>query len=138
MNVALWLVLILSLLGIINTAHLSKHTLTHKGVECMGLPPEWCKKVQYSKYSKTIGIPNPYLGLLMYVAIFSLTLLFALGVLPYVYSMIPVAILIIAGFLFSLYFMILQAFVIHAFCTWCVISAVEFTLLAATLLVYGL
>jgi len=138
MTTALWLIFILSFLGIINTAHLAKHGLNKTAVECPGFPKKWCKKVQYSKYSKTLGISNAYLGFLMYATIFLLTLFFSLGALPYTYSMIPVALLIIIGFLFSLYFTIIQAFVLRAFCTWCVISAVEFTLLAATILVYGI
>ena len=33
------------------------------------------------------------------------------------------------GFIFSLYFTYVQAFVLRAFCTWCVISALNFTLM---------
>ena len=42
----------------------------------------------------------------------------------------PVAAIVYFGFAFSMYFTLLQAFVIKAFCTWCVVSAVEFTLMA--------
>ncbi|PIR87554.1 MAG: hypothetical protein COU10_04070 [Candidatus Harrisonbacteria bacterium CG10_big_fil_rev_8_21_14_0_10_45_28] len=138
MTTPLWLILILSFLGIVNTAHLAKHSISKTDVECIGFPKAWCHKVQYSKFSKTLGIPNPHLGLIMYVAIFVLALLFVFGLAPYAYTMIPVALLIIIGFLFSLYFTIIQAFILHAFCTWCIISAVEFTLLAAAILVYGI
>lgn len=135
-TVPIILILILSFLGIINTAHLAKHSIKHTDVECIGFPKKWCRKVQYSKYSKTMGMPNPHLGLIMYIAIFTLTLLFTLGIAPYTYTILPVAFLIIIGFLFSLYFTIIQAFILRAFCTWCIISAFEFVLLAATILVY--
>jgi len=138
MTIPILIIIILSILGVINTAHLAKHSIKHTDVECIGLPKRWCRKVQYSKYSKTMGIPNPHLGLLMYLAILILTLLFTFNALPYIYSMMPVAILIIIGFLFSLYFSFIQAFILHAFCTWCIISTVEFALLAATILVYGI
>ena len=135
---AVWIILILSFTGIVNTAHLSKHSVTRNDVECPGFPKKWCRKVQYSKYSKTLGIPNSYLGLAIYTAIFLLTFGYMLGVFPYAYSLIPVAILIIAGFLFSAYFTLMQAFILRAFCTWCVLSAVEFFLLAVTILTFGI
>jgi len=37
--------------------------------------------------------------------------------------------LIYIGFAFSMYFTFVQAFILKAFCTWCVVSAVDFTLM---------
>lgn len=124
-----WL-LAFSGLGILNTIYLSYHTITKKPVRCLFFPSEWCQRVQYSSYSRTLGIPNSFAGFGFYSAIFVLTILFRQGVV----SFIPIAIIIGVGFVFSLYFLFVQAFVLRAFCTWCVASAVDFTVLAAVVL----
>lgn len=121
---------IFSALGLVDTVYLSYHAVTKTDVSCWWFTKEWCQKVQYSSYSQTLGIPNPYLGLLMYVAILLLTY-FTLGGLaaPWIVQAV-----VVFGFLFSMYFTYIQAFVLRAFCTWCVISAVNFTIMFLALL----
>ena len=88
-------------------------------------PDEWCAKVQSSPQSRTMGIPNPYLGLAMLVTILALFLAYQQGYISfwYVYA------LIVMGFLFSVYFLYIQAFILKAFCTWCVLSFIVFVAL---------
>ena len=117
--------IIITVLGLINTIYLTYHSLKGTIVYCLGFPDEWCEKVQKSKYSRTFGIPNPYLGLGMLLAIFVLVLLYNQETLP----LLPVNILVTFGFLFSLYFLYIQAAVIKAYCTWCIVSAIVFILL---------
>lgn len=121
-----WFLLIFSVSGLINTIYLTVHVFTKTPVKCLWFPPEWCKKVQYSKWSRTFGIPNPIAGFGFYAAIFALDLLFYAGILPFW----PVALVIGVGFLFSVYFTIIQGAVLKAYCTWCVLSALDFLLLA--------
>jgi uncharacterized membrane protein len=97
-------------------------------VACFFFPKEWCEKVQKSNYSRTFGIPNSYLGFLMLTLILLFTLLYSNGTL----SFVPAFIVIGAGFLFSTYFLYIQAFVLKAFCTWCVLSFFIFTALFLT------
>lgn len=123
-NQILWL-LIFSGIGILNTIYLSYHSITKKPVKCLFFPEEWCRTVQYSPWSRTLGIPNSFAGLGFYSAIFVLTLLSAQGIVP----LWPIQVIIVIGFLFSLYFTFIQAFVLKAFCTWCVLSAIDFTAL---------
>ena len=115
----------ITVLGIINTIYLTYHSLRGTIVYCLGFPDEWCERVQKSKYSKTFGIPNPYLGLGMLLSILVLVVLYSQGTL----SLLPVKILVTFGFLFSLYFLYIQAAVIRAYCTWCVVSAIVFAIL---------
>ena len=115
----------IAVLGIINTIYLTYHSLRGTIVYCLGFPDEWCERVQKSKYSKTFGIPNPYLGLGMLLSILVLVVLYSQGTL----SLLPVKILVTFGFLFSLYFLYIQAAVIRAYCTWCVVSAIVFVIL---------
>lgn len=121
-----WLIIILSLIGIIDTAYLAYHSIKKTEAACLFFPQEWCRKVQQSKYSRLLGFPNSFAGLGMYVAIFIFTLTWMDGLTPFALVQGIVAI----GFLFSAYFTYLQAFVLKAFCTWCVISAINFLILA--------
>lgn len=118
-------ILTLSFIGILNTSYLAYHSVTGKAVTCLFFPDEWCRKVQFSKYSKTFGIPNSFAGLSMYVALIVLTLAYSNGTIPFW----PIMAIITIGFLFSLYFTYIQGFVLKAFCTYCVISALDFILL---------
>lgn len=120
----------LSFLGVLNTLYLTYHAIHKTPVRCVFFPAEWCKKVQFSTYAKTFGIPNAYLGLTMYVALFILSIL---GLLRIENTLFLLKIIIGIGFSFSIYFMIIQTFVLRAFCTWCVISAVEFCILFSLL-----
>jgi uncharacterized membrane protein len=84
-----------------------------------------CETVQESDYAEILGLPVAVLGLAGYVAIF-LTALFA-GELGRVAG----AALALAGLVFSLYLVLVQAFAIEAFCQWCLASDVVMLLLAA-------
>ncbi len=126
MTLATSLILLFSFFGILDTVYLSYHTITKKPVACFFFPAEWCMKVQYSKQSRTLGIPNSFAGFAFYLAIFVLTILFLQGSVTF----LPIQIIIGVGFLFALYFTVVQAFVLHAFCTWCVVSAINFLVLA--------
>lgn len=126
------LILFLAGIGILNTSYLSYHAITKKPVLCLFFPEEWCRKVQFSPWSRTFGIPNPFSGLAIYIAIFLLTLMSAQG---YELQMWIKGIIVI-GFLFSLYFTAIQAFVLRAFCTWCVLSALDFLFLFVIAIFY--
>ena len=134
MTIYLILFLTLSGIGIVNTMYLSYHSIKKTPVKCLFFPNEWCLKVQQSKYSKMFfGIPNAFLGLGMYAILFILSFLYFQNIIT---TFIPIIIVIIFGFIFSLYFTYLQAFIIRAFCTWCVISAVDFVALFVLMLSY--
>ena len=113
-------------IGLLDTLYLSYHSINKSDVACWFFPKEWCRKVQYSKYSKLMfGIPNAYLGLAMYLAIILLTF-YTLGgaAAPWLVKAV-----VVFGFAFSMFFTYIQAFVLRAFCTWCVISALNFTVM---------
>jgi uncharacterized membrane protein len=84
-----------------------------------------CETVQQSEYSKLLGLPVALLGLGAYVVIAALVLL---------RQPVAAAALAFGGFLFALYLLVVQLFVIDAICSWCVANEVVATLLAAVLL----
>ncbi|MCB9085598.1 MAG: vitamin K epoxide reductase family protein [Bdellovibrionaceae bacterium] len=122
MPLAIAVIFIFSLIGILDTIYISYHAYKNTDVWCPIFPKEWCLKVQYSKWSKTFGIPNGYLGFLLYSLIFVLTWLF------HYQAAVPfwwIQVLSAFGFGFAVYFTIIQAFVLRAFCLWCIISAID-------------
>ena len=135
MDLKLCLLLIITGIGLVNTIYLSYCAIMGKDVACYFFPDEWCKKVQYSPQSKTFGVPNPYLGFLMLLAIFILTLMYVQGSIPFwiIYAIITF------GLLFSAYFSYVQRYILKAYCTWCVLSALVFLALfiMATIIFVG-
>ena len=115
-------------IGILDTLYLIYHKVRGTDVACPFFPKEWCRTVQYSPQSKTLGIPNSFAGFAMYAAILIFTYLFSTGS----FAFWPVQAIVTFGFLFSLYFTYVQGFVLKAFCTWCVISAINFTVMFFT------
>jgi uncharacterized membrane protein len=120
------LIYIFASIGVLDTIYLMYHSITKTEVYCLFFPKRWCHTVQHSKYSKTFGVPNGYWGFLMYGLVLLLFSLFLAGMIP----LWPAQVIVGVGFLFSLYFLYIQAFVLRAFCTWCVLSAINFTVLA--------
>jgi len=114
---------ICALIGIADTMYLIWHKIQGTDVACIGFPEEWCRKVQNAPQSKMFGIPNSLLGFCMYVAI--LIFLLSQPNAPFW----PVQLIVAFGFAFSMYFTYVQAFVLRAFCTWCVVSALNFVVM---------
>lgn len=119
-------------IGVVDTLYLVYHKVRGTDVACPFFPKEWCHKVQHAPQSKTFGIPNSVAGLVMYIVILTLAHGFYSGSLP----LWPLASLIVFGFLFSLYFLYVQAFVLRAFCTWCVLSFINFTVMAIAICIF--
>lgn len=119
------LILLFSSIGIFDALYIITIAFSGAKIKCWFFPQKWCEKVVKSKYSKTFGISNGLLGLMLYQAIFMFTLLSIYTAVPFE----PAMILITAGFLFSMYFLYIQAFVLRAFCTYCVLSAFNFAVM---------
>ncbi len=120
------LITIIAIVGILDTIYLISRKLQGKRVHCPFFPQKWCDKVQKSKQSKTFGVPNSVWGFIIYTTIFTLSLVQSSGT----NVLWPLTGVIALGTAFSLYFLYIQAFVLRAFCTWCVLSAINFTILA--------
>jgi uncharacterized membrane protein len=120
---------ILSVLGMLDAGYVSYETLTNRIPRC--IPPFECGVVLESQWSKIAGVPLALYGLFFYAVVFIL----AVMNLTEVTIKIPVVktvknslyLLTTFGFCFSLYLMFIQQFVIHAWCLWCLISAVTTT-----------
>jgi uncharacterized membrane protein len=124
--VARMAVAVLSLLGIFIAGYLALYKLGYLGVIQCGTGG--CETVQASKYAYFLGFPVAVWGIGAYAALFVLAML---GVQPRWTHARWVALGLFAlagvGVAFSAYLTYLEAAVIHAWCRWCVASAVLIT-----------
>lgn len=75
-----------------------------------------CEAVQESRYAELVGVPVALLGLVAYVAVLALVLWDA----PVARTLTAAIALSAAGF--AVYLVLLQAFVIDAWCVWCLVN----------------
>jgi uncharacterized membrane protein len=135
-KIAIILFIILAGIGFIDATYL---TITHFGqqsVICDGT--NTCDLVLTSEYSEFYGVPVAFFGVLYYLTILILASLCLEKVktnseqklLKKMFFLTPI------GFLGSLWFTYLQAFVIKYYCTYCLFSALISTLLFAIFLYF--
>lgn len=116
---------VVALAGIADAVYLTIHHLTAEPVPC-GEAFD-CGAVLTSPYAEIAGIPLAAFGAAAYFVAFGLTLLAAFGN-RLMWKIFSIQIVLMA--LFTLYLIYLQAFVIKAYCQFCLISAgITFTLL---------
>lgn len=124
----------LAALGLGVSAYLAYVEITHVAAVCG--PVGECNAVQSSQYAQIAGIPVAVLGLVNYVAVI---VLWAVQRSSTGRWARPAALALLAlaafGVLFSIYLTLLELFVIHAVCMWCLSSAVIATLILLVVVV---
>lgn len=117
---------LVALVGLVDASYLTIEHLSGQNVRCMIVTG--CDEVLQSRYATIAGnIPVAALGALAYFTIFSLATLAIFG---YAGARRLVAPVVALMFLATLWFVYLQAFVIRAYCVYCLLSAVVTTTLA--------
>ena len=120
---------IVSLAGLADAAYLSVQALTGETLSCGGSPD--CFRVLGSAYSKIGGVPVALLGALAYFTVFAFATFAAFGYARARMFLIPI---IGAMFLATLWFLYVEAFVLHAYCRYCLFSAAITFLLAGLMI----
>lgn len=122
---------ILIFVGVIGFSDATYLTIKHYRNE---IPPcsitHGCGQVTASPYSKILGIPVALLGAIYYLAVLAGTLAYLDTKNEQLLGLTAVATW--AGLVMSLWFLGVQAFIIKAFCQYCLLSAVTSTLLWIT------
>jgi uncharacterized membrane protein len=109
---------LLSLFGLADAIYLTVEHLNGQSVRCTIIAG--CSEVLSSSYATFRGIPLAAVGAAAYFSVFSLATLAAFG---YRVASTLLNPLVTAMFLISLWLIYLQAFVIRAFCQFCLLSA---------------
>jgi uncharacterized membrane protein len=126
----LTLISTLSFFGMLDAGYLLYTRIAGVEIAC-GPVFHGCSTVAASRYSVLFGIPLSAWGLVFYVCVLTLVLSMRYQLLekvrlgfvrPYVPQLLLVATTL--GVVSSVYFIYLQAFVINAWCMYCVVSAV--------------
>jgi len=112
------LAMLVSLIGLADSLYLTVQHLTGKSVKCTII--SGCSAVLASKYATIAGIPTAAFGALAYFTAFSLATLVIFG---YQFARSALAILVVPMILTTLWLLYLQAFVLRAFCEFCLLSA---------------
>ena len=120
-------VAIVAVAGLADATFLSVQALTGETLSCGGSPD--CFKVLGSSYAKVGGVPVALAGAFAYFCVFAFATFAAFGYERARIFLIPT---IGAMFLATLWFLYVQAFLLKAYCRYCLLSA------AITFLIAGL
>ena len=124
---------LLALVGVADSVYLTVQHLLGNTLRCT--LTSGCSEVLGSPYASVAGVPLAAFGAVAYFAAFSLATLSAFG---YTKARTLLAVLVAAMFAVTLWLLYLQAFVLQAFCQYCLLSAAVTTLLAVILVVQRL
>jgi uncharacterized membrane protein len=116
---------IVSLAGLADATYLGVQALTGETLGCGGSSD--CFRVLGSSYAKVGGIPVALFGVLAYFSVFSFATFAAFG---YTRAKTFLIATIVAMFLATLWLLYVQAFLLHAYCRYCLFSAAITFLLA--------
>lgn len=122
MKYRMW-VAALSLIGVFVAAYLYLYKIGKIGTMACGTGG--CETVQLSEWATFGGLEVSLIGVLGYVALLAVALV---GLQPAFSAKRSVTLLLVGmsglGVVFAIYLTVLELFVIHAICRWCVASAV--------------
>jgi uncharacterized membrane protein len=126
-----WTLAVVALLGLADATYLTVAHLAGDDAVCGAALG--CSIVLGSTYAAVRGIPTAAFGAIAYFSVFSLAILAAFN-----YARMRALLMVVVGLMFaaSLYFLYVQAFVLHAFCPFCLFSAALTFLLAGLLLAF--
>jgi uncharacterized membrane protein len=120
---------LVSLIGLGDAIYLTVQHITGASLRCTII--SGCSEVLSSPYAQLGSVPLAALGAAAYFVVFSLAILAA-----FAYPLVKLLLKILLGLMFltTLWLLYLQAFVIHHFCQYCLLSAAVTT--ALTLIVF--
>ncbi|PWH11709.1 MAG: hypothetical protein DDG60_16800 [Anaerolineae bacterium] len=124
-----WASIALATLGLLVSIYMTIYKLTDNNAMCLGSGD--CATVNNSIYSEIFGIPVALVGVGGYLAILIVLLLETYGNLKFFKQngLLSVFGLGVGGFGFTLYLVYVEAFLIRAWCPFCVVSQITMTIL---------
>jgi len=127
------IIAILSLVGLGDAIYLTVQHLTGASLRCTLI--SGCSEVLSSSYSHIGRVPLAAIGAAAYFVVFSLAVL-----IPFGYRLAQPLLMIVVSLMFltALGLVYLQAFVIHHFCQYCLLSAAVTTGILAVIIISGI
>ena len=124
------IIAILSLVGLGDAIYLTVQHLTGASLRCTLI--SGCSEVLSSSYSHIGRVPLAAIGAAAYFVVFSLAVL-----IPFGYRLAQPLLMIVVSLMFltALGLVYLQAFVIHHFCQYCLLSAAVTTAILAVIII---
>lgn len=123
-NISIQILIILSgVCGFLVARHIRNHKTKNTILVC---PIRFdCHTVVHSDYSRFFGIPVEFLGMIYYalIALSYFVLLPASDSIPFLLVNSLIAVSLIA-FIFSLYLIAVQIFILKKGCSWCIVSSI--------------
>ncbi|KKQ67354.1 MAG: Vitamin K epoxide reductase [Candidatus Daviesbacteria bacterium GW2011_GWA2_38_24] len=121
------LIFVLSIIGLFVSGYLAYEYSLPTSINCP-IGGQGCDIVRNSNFSKFLGISVPYLGVIYYLGVAAAAILLVER--PFNNFLKKGFFLFaLSGFLFSIYLTYLEAFIINAYCFWCIISAIIATII---------
>jgi uncharacterized membrane protein len=122
--------LILVIIGLAISGYLSYVKLTEVPLVCVANSEVFnCEVVQNSAYSRIAGVPVAWLGFATYIALFLLVLLEKRVEFLKQNGVLVIFGITLFAWLYSMYLVYLQVFVLKALCPWCLGHEVAMTLI---------
>ncbi len=119
--------LIAAIIGALDSAYLTWVKLSHNEINCApGLGD--CFTVNTSRYSEIFGIPVAIFGLATYLAIIAILLYEPRVDFFKENGTLAIFGISLIGVLYSIYLSYLEEFVLHAWCPYCILSAIVITI----------
>ena len=117
---------LIALFGVADSTYLTVQALTGETAVCGGSAN--CFQVLGSSYARIAGVPVAALGLVAYFSAFSFATFAGFG-----YDRLRkfFNLTVWAMFAFTLWLLVVQAFILHAYCRYCLFSAAMVFILAA-------
>src|SRR5690242_10367009 len=124
---------LVSLIGLADAIYLTAEHITGASLRCTII--SGCSEVLSSPYAQVGPLPLAAVGAAAYFVVFSLAVLAA-----FAYPLVKLLLKIVLGLMFltTLWLLYLQAFVIHHFCQYCLLSAAVTTVLTLIVFVSGM
>jgi uncharacterized membrane protein len=123
----MFVAVLVAIIGLTDSVYLTVKHLRGDYVRC----GDDCSAVLGSKYADVAGVPLAAIGAIAYFTVFVAAVLAALG---HSIARRVVALIAIPMAVTSLWLVYLQAFIIHSFCRYCLLSAAACITLAALVL----
>lgn len=122
LDIRLKSITLLGLIGLFMSVYLLLYTLGFYGRLMCGTGH--CEVVQASEYARFLTLPVPAWGTAWYLGVFgAAVLMIQRGLDEWDLLGRFLALLATGGLLFSAYLTAIEAFVLHVFCRWCLVSA---------------